>query len=211
MSVEPIYTCIRCGHERGLSDVLLDAIDDTAFHAAVQAAAQLPPALADSVIRYMRFFGNVRHATYAKLLGDLVTAINTGRFVHKRSEYQASPALWLAALTDTLASTTIRLPLKAANGHNFLFSISADKATKAAAVAEQRHEEHLRHPNADQRHAPLGTPTQTPDLRRRELEADVRHWEDQARRQPGDASIVAILSAARAKLASEYPAQSTFV
>lgn len=204
--MELTYTCIRCGHERGVSDVILDVVDDAAFHAAVQAAAQLPPLLADSVIRYMRFFGNIRHATYAKVLADLVTAINTGRFVFKRQEYQASPALWLSALTDILASTTVRLPLKAANGHNFLFAIAADKATKAAAAAEQRREETLRHRSADLTQAALASPAQTStDLRRRALEADVRHWEQQCQIHPNDARIAQILSSARAKLAADFP------
>ena len=204
--MEPTYTCTRCGHERGLSSVILDSIDDAAFQQAVKAAAELPAALADPVIRYMRMFGNIRHVTYAKVLGDLVAAINAGRFTHKRQEHQASAALWLAALTDTLQSTTVELPLKAANGHGYLFSIAADKADQAAARPAREREEQLRHPAAERRDNPQSTdPATASDLRRRELEADIRHWEGQLSARPGDASIASILASARAKLAEEFP------
>jgi hypothetical protein len=189
-----------------MSDVILDAIDDAAFCQAVQAAASLPPTHADAVIRYMRLFGNIRHPAYAKLLGDLAEAISTGQFSHKRQVYKASPALWLAALTDTVASTTIRLPLKAANGHGFLFAIAAAKADQAAARAEQLREEQLRQATTERREMPAVSESVSADeLRRRELEADIRHWESQLLARPGDNSIVAILASVRAKLASEHP------
>lgn len=204
--MEPICTCRRCGDERPLSDVILDAVDDAAFRQAVQAAASLPPTHADASLRYMRLFGNIRHPAYAKLLGDLAEAIAAGQFTHKRQVYKASPALWLAALADTLASTTIRLPLKAANGHGFLFAIAAAKADQAANRAEQQREEQLRHPTADRREIPLTTePPSVIDHRRLELEADVRHWEAQLAARPGDKSIAAILAAAKMKLGNEYP------
>lgn len=182
--------CQRCGDARPLSDVILAAIDDAAFSQAIQAAAQLPPSLADSVIRYMRLYGNLRPATYAKVLTDLVNAINGGKFLYKRTEHKASPALWLAALTDTLASSTIKLPLKAANGHNYLFSIAADKAGRSTAS------------QADQ---PIQADSITPapkqaDPERTKLLGDIRHWEAQLKLRPNDPTIESILADLRAKL-----------
>ena len=203
---EPICTCRRCGDERLLSDVILEAVDDMAFRQAIQAAASLPPTHADAALRYMRLFGRIRHPAYASLLGDLAEAIAAGQFVHKRQTYAASPALWLAALTDTLASTTIRLPLKAANGHGFLFAVAAAKADQAAARAEQRREDDLRHPSAVRTDAGAVPASVIADPRLQELRADLRHWEGMAAARPNDASIAAALAASRSRLDSEYPA-----
>lgn len=211
MMAEPICICARCGHERLLSDVILDAIADEAFQQAIEAACKLPPTLADAVIRYMRLFGAIRHPAYAKLLADLVTAINAGRFVYKRQERQASPALWLAALNDTLASETLRLPLKAANGHNFLYAIAASKADKAAAAAETRHDDALRDPVRRDPAIPPPQPIPTdppmpdPARRRLELELDIRHWRDLADRFPNDPNVQQSLASAQARLAAEFP------
>lgn len=203
--MEPTYTCTRCGHERGLSSVILDSIDDAAFQQAVKAAAELPAALADPVIRYMRMFGNIRHVTYAKVLGDLVAAINAGRFTHKRQEHQASAALWLAALTDTLQSTTVELPLKAANGHGYLFSIAVAKINRAARDAEQRREDELRHPGSVRTEAGAAPAPAIADPRRNELLADLRHWESMSSARPNDTSIAAALASARARLDAGHP------
>lgn len=211
---EPICTCARCGHERVLSDVLLDAIADDAFHAAVQAATKLPPTLADATIRYMRLFGAIRPPAYAKLLADLTASITAGKFTHKRQEYQASPALWLSALGDVLTSTTVRLPLKAANGHGFLYAIAAAKAEQSLAAAELRREAELRHPGHRDLPPSASAPIAAPptDARLRELQLDVRHWESLLGRRPDDSAIQQSLSAARSRLAAEFPpAQSTVV
>jgi hypothetical protein len=201
--MEPIYTCTRCSHTRPLSDVILEAIGDEAFSSAVQAAANLPPILADQVIRYMRLFGAIRLPARAKLLTDLVEAINTGKFIHKRREYRATPALWMAAFNDTLASKTIRLPLKAANGHGFLYAIAADKADRTAAAAEQFLEDPAR------TGIPTSPPSNIPDPRRRALEQDVAHWERLANMRPDDASLQANLTAARTRLATEFPPEKS--
>lgn len=123
------------------------AVNDAQAREAVAAAFKLPAPMGDRLVRYMGLFRPAQKSLswdrFARLLGELQEVIAAGHVKREGRTWEAPVGLWCEALDDVLAAReTLTLPLK---NHNYLFSVVASRAPKAAATRERMQEEAARH------------------------------------------------------------------
>lgn len=136
-------TCAACG-----SVTSLDAcVNHEGARAALAAALQVSPQLATALVRYIGLFRPAKRQLtmdrVARLLGELLPAIQAGRIERNGITYAAPVENWREAIEQMTASRAkLRLPLK---NHGYLFEILSGMGERAEAAAERSREAQRRY------------------------------------------------------------------
>ena len=140
--------CPRCGQV----DSIERFADEAAARDTIALALKWPRPLADRLMRYLGLFRPERRALRwpraQKLLSTLLTDLDRGAVKRHGRDWAAPQAAWEAALDvvmDQVAAGKLRPPLK---DHAYLYSIIANGADRAEAVAEEQREQSRRRPQA---------------------------------------------------------------